>query len=317
MSAGPWRQASEALKRRQAVVLWPYMDGGAERSMPAPMRIAAAGIIGLLCAFGAWLLVASSPASAGQEVGDALLPDLIVESPDDIILQRSPGSKHTFLRFSHTTSNVGKGPLEIYPDLDAEDCDDRGDRALVASQSIYQDANGTGTFQRGVDTETIQAPVGCMIFHDIHNHYHFEEFAEYELYRVTSGALKETSDKVSFCVVDLQNTHPGLEGAADEPFYRFKDCQEDAGIHGISVGWADIYSSTTPGQEFDVSGLHRPGRYCLIARTDPADRLDEVPTGGEDNNVQTVQIKVNKKNATETGAQVPILGEPCSPPVTP
>ena len=126
------------------------------------------------------------------------------------MLQSVPGSKTTFLRFSHTTSNVGKGPLEIYPDLEAEDCNDRGDRALVAYQRIYQDTNGSGNFQRGVDIDSTEQTVGCMIFHDIHNHYHFEDFAQYELYRVKSGVLKETSDKVSFCVVDILNTHPGL-----------------------------------------------------------------------------------------------------------
>ena len=39
-------------------------------------------------------------------------------------------------------------------------------------------------FDRLEDTETVAEPVGCMIFHDIHNHYHFEDFAQYDLYRV-------------------------------------------------------------------------------------------------------------------------------------
>ena len=289
------------------------MDGGEERGLVASTRVVAAGFIVLFSALGAWLLLSSSAATAGNPVGPALLPDLIVEPPEEIVLQASPSSNKTFLRFSHTTSNVGQGPLEIYPDLEDDDCNDRGDRALVAYQTIYQDANASGTFQRGVDTNTTQSPVGCMIFHDIHNHYHFEDFAEYDLFRVKSGKLKATSDKVSFCVVDILNTHPG-PGAADDPYYNFADCQTDSGIHGISVGWADLYTAGTPGQEFDISGLKKPGRFCLVARTDPADRLDEVMTGGEDNNIQTAQIRVNRKNASEFGKPVPILDEPCSPP---
>ena len=140
-----------------------------------------------------------------------------------------------------------------------------------------------------------------MIFHDIHTHYHFEDFAQYELYRVKSGELKEISDKVSFCVVDILNTHPGPPTPPRIPTTSFENCQTDSGIHGISVGWADIYGSGTPGQEFDISDRKNPGRYCLVARTDPADRLDEIATGGEDNNIQTVQIRMNKKNATEFG----------------
>ena len=290
------------------------MDGGERHGATIGLRIAVAGFVGLLAAMGAWLVASSSPATAGSGgSGDSLLPDLIVEPPEEIILQGTP--KKTFLRFSHTTSNIGQGPLEIYPDLDDEDCQDRGDRALVAYQTIYQDANGSGTFQRGVDTDTTQSPVGCMIFHDIHDHYHFEDFALYELYRMTSGKLKETSDKVSFCVVDILNTHPEIPGAAG-PYYEFANCLTDSGIHGISVGYADIYGAGTPGQEFDVSD-RKPGRFCLVAWADPADRLDEVPTAGEDNNIQTVQIRMNPKNASKFGSPVQQLDEPCSPPPTP
>jgi len=281
--------------------------------MRAPLRLAAAGCVAVFCALGAWLIVTTSPATAGSATGDALLPDLIVEQPDDIVLQRGPGKKQVFLRFEHVTSNIGAGPVEIAPDLDADDCQDRGERAHVAYQTVYQDGNNNGDFERVIDTEKSEQLVGCMIFHDIHNHYHFEDFAEYELYRVANGALKATSEKVSFCVFDLSRTHPALDGSPEDMYYTASNCQQNSGIHGISVGWADIYSSSTPGQEFDVSGLKRPGRFCLVARTDPADRLDEVTTGGEDNNVQTVQIRVNKKNATDSGKPVPILSKPCSP----
>lgn len=271
-----------------------------------------AGTVGIAC-LGAILLLTSSRATARGDSGPALLPDLVVEAPGEIILQRLPDSKQTFLRFSHTTSNTGLGPLEIYPDLETETCGNEGDRGRVAYQSIYQDANASGTFQRGVDTDTTDDPVGCMIFHEIHSHYHFEDFASYELYRVKSGKLKEVSDKVSFCVVDILNTHPGLPGTPDEPFYDFENCQADSGVHGISVGWADIYGSATPGQEFEISDRN-PGRYCLVARTDPLDRVLEVEAGGEDNNIQTVQIRMNRKHATEYGTATPIVNEPCSPP---
>jgi Lysyl oxidase len=288
------------------------MDGGERSGIRALTRLVAAGFVALFCALGAWLIVNSSPATAGSATGEALLPDLIVEPPDDIVLQGTPGGK-TFLRFSHTTSNVGDGPLQIYPDLETESCGEQGDRGRVAYQAIFQDSNGNGTFERNVDTQTVSEPVGCMIYHEIHQHYHFEDFARYQLYRVKSGVLRETSDKVSFCVVDILNTHPELPGAADEPYYSFENCQADSGIHGISVGYADIYGSGTPGQEFDVTERH-PGRYCLVAWTDPTDRLSEVATGGEDNNLQTVQIRMNLKNATDFGKSVPIVDEPCSPP---
>lgn len=289
------------------------MEGGERSGLGALTRVTVAVFVTLFSALGAWVLLSSSNATAGgSPSGDALLPDLVVEPPKDIILQGSPSNK-VFLRFSHTTSNVGDGPLEIYPDLNTDSCGPQEERGRVAYQAIFQDANDNGTFERGTDTETVAEPVGCMIYHEIHQHYHFQDFAHYELYRMKSGQLKETSDKVSFCVIDVLKTHPELPGAAPQPFYDFANCQTDSGTHGISVGYADIYGSGTPGQEFDVSDRN-PGRYCLVARTDPTDRLDEVVPGGEDNNIQTVQIRMNNKNATTFGKSVPILDEPCAPP---
>jgi len=283
------------------------MDGGVIR------RITAASVAALVCLGASLLLLSSTKATAGGGTGDALLPDLVVEVPEEIVLQRAQDSNETFLRFSHTTSNAGVGPAEIYPDLSTDTCGDEGDRGRVAYQAIYQDFNDSGTFQRGVDTETTEDPVGCMIFHEIHDHYHFEDFASYELYRVKSGLLKEVSDKVSFCVADALSTNLDLPGAPNEPYYKFSDCDTDSGTHGISVGWADIYDASTPGQEFEVSDRN-PGRYCLVARTDPLDRIEEVDTGGEDNNVQTIQFKMNRKNASEFGTDVQIVNEPCAPP---
>ncbi len=128
------------------------MEGGVLR------RVAAAGTVGLACVGAALLLLSSSHAAAGGGSGPALLPDLVVEAPDEIVLQRAPDSKKTFLRFSHTTSNTGLGPLEIYPDLETETCGDEGDRGRVAYQRIYQDTNGSGEFQRGVDTDSTETP---------------------------------------------------------------------------------------------------------------------------------------------------------------
>ena len=93
-------------------------------------RVVAAGFIVLVSALVAWLLLSSSSATAGNPVGPALLPDLIVEPPEEIVLQAPPGSKKIYLRFSHTTSNVGQGPLEIYPDLTTESC---GPQAIAAA----------------------------------------------------------------------------------------------------------------------------------------------------------------------------------------
>ena len=276
-----------------------------------------AGAVGLSSAAALTGLIAFGPsASAGDTSGPTLLPDLVVESPDDVILERPRDSERVFLRFSHSTANAGAGPLEIYPDLETSRCGDKGSRGRVAHQAIYHDANSDGEFGRAIDSGTTEAPVGCMIFHEIHDHYHFEDFARYELYRLGSGKLAEVSKKVSFCVVDSHKYEPTLPGSPGNPYYRFEDCEDSAGTHGISVGWSDKYGAGTPGQEFDVTSL-RKGSFCLVTRADPKDRLAEIATGGEDNNIKSAAIRFNPKQASRDGHEVAVLDEPCAPPPTP
>jgi hypothetical protein len=276
------------------------------------LGLAAAVALSSLASFGA-LIAAGPSAYAGDPSDPGLLPDLVVESPSDIVLERARDSQKVYLRFSHSTANTGAGPLEIYPDLSTNRCGPKGRRGRVAYQAIYHDQNSDGEFSRAIDSHTTNAPVGCMIYHEIHKHYHFEDFARYELYRLDTGRLAEVSKKVSFCVVDSHKYQPTLPGSPENPYYRFEDCEDSAGTHGISVGWSDKYGAGTPGQEFDVTRT-REGKFCLVTRADPTDRLAEVETGGEDNNIQTVAIRMNPKRASRDGRAVTTLDEPCAPP---
>ncbi len=143
-----------------------------------------------------------------------------------------------------------------------------------------------------------------MIFHEIHDHYHFEDFASYELYRVKSGQLKEISEKVSFCVVDILNTHSDLPGAAVSPYYEFEDCQTDSGIHGISVGWADIYGSAHARAGVRRLGPQpgpllpgRPDRPARPARGAPHGRRGQQHPDGPDPHEQEERIRVRHRRA--------------------
>ncbi len=62
-----------------------------------------------------------------------------------------------------------------------------------------------------------------------------------------------------------------------------------------------------------MTGL-RKGRYCLVTRADPKNRLAEIATGGEDNNVQTAAIRFSPERASRRGHEVAVLDEPCAPP---
>lgn len=265
----------------------------------AALALALAGV------FAALISATAPSASAGGGTGDPLLPDLFVEQPEEIYVSHM-SKKKTFLRLSHTATNQGAGPMEISPDLGTNNCEgENGVDGKVAYQNIYLDSDGNGEFDRTVDTDSTTSGVGCMIFHQIHNHYHFENFALYEIYREPKTrpiTLAGTSDKVSFCVFDLIQTRPGLPGSPADPAYFGSNCDKSDGTHGISPGWADIYGAFTPGQEINVKGLEK-GRYCLVATADPVDRLEEED---ELNNTRSVAIYLNQKLE-----RVRELNEPC------
>lgn len=128
-----------------------------------------------------------------------------------------------------------------------------------------------------------QRPVGGFEWHAEHSHFHFTEFAEYELRRVTAAGepdysaagLAGVSEKVSFCLMDSQQVEPD---ASPAPFYTV--CSP--ALQGVSPGWTDIYDASIPGQQFDLSGL-TDGRYALIVKMDYGNRLLE--TNDTDNTV--------------------------------
>lgn len=253
------------------------------------LRMAVATGAGAIAA--ALALVTSAGSAGAGPVATPLLPDLVVLRPADIGIVKSASKRS--LVFSHTTANRGLGPLEISPDLETTTCGDSGENGRQADQFVYHDENGSGRLERGTagppddDGPPDARPVGCMIYHPAHEHYHFKDFALYQLYRERTGKLVRTSDKTSFCVADYVEWRTDLPNADPEPFYGPENCATDDGTHGLSVGWADLYGAATPGQELDVTGLRR-GRYCFVAITDPEDRLDE--EGTRANNVRQVRL---------------------------
>ena len=163
-----------------------------------------------------------------------------------------------------------------------------------AFQRIFGDADGDGTFTRGIDTVLGRRFAGCSVFHIEHDHWHFEEFARYRLVKPSTGRLVASSEKVSFCVRDSIRFDAALPGSPSAPHYGA--CTQDS-VTGLSIGWADYYGSTLPGQELDIRGLP-DGRYCLRNEADPADRLDE---SDEENNGRSTLVRIRGREARNLG----------------
>jgi hypothetical protein len=247
---------------------------------------------------GVGVLAASAPRPASAGSPPALLPDVIVRPIVEIRIQKRTGVK--LLRFASIIGNAGAGVVELKPDTPANsavnDCDGDGDpmNDRKAFQRIFGDTDGDGVFTRRDDEVRLKRFAGCSFFHAEHDHWHFEEFARYRLVKPKTGRVVASSEKVSFCVRDSINFDAGLPGSPGSIHYG--NCTQDS-ITGLSIGWADYYGSTLPGQELDIRGLP-DGRYCLRTEADPTDRLRE---SNETNNGRSTMVRITGRDVTDLG----------------
>ena len=215
------------------------------------------------------LVAAVVLASAVALAATPLYPDLKTLKPTDLRFGAATinGSTHQVLRFSNTVWNAGQGSLE----LRAKTVQTTSGRKSRVSQRIYDDVGGYTTKN-----------VGDMVYHASHSHFHFQDFAEYELWTRTEydnwlasgrtqGQAQRRGTKTTFCLMDtgLVQSLPGSPASA-----RYTAC--DLSLQGISVGWGDKYRYSLPDQWIDL-GTSRlaDGNYALRSIADPKNRIYE------------------------------------------
>jgi hypothetical protein len=227
--------------------------------------------------------------------GDQLLPNIQTLPPADLVVDVVGGRKQLFL--TNELANVQTGPVEVFPRR--QDCNGDGDfeNDRTGYQRVFFDSNGDGIFARDVDTTWSKQKAGCFLFHPSHGHWHFQDYARYDLLRLSDGRRVRSHTKISFCIIDSNHRYPEVPGSPDEPYYG--SCGADS-TQGVSVGWADIYTIRTPGQYIDITGVP-DGDYCVQATTDPSNRLVETD---ETDNSGSVPIHLD-------GMSVTILGDSC------
>jgi hypothetical protein len=202
----------------------------------------------------------------------------------------------TALSFDNEVVNVApdgstlRGPLEVFARRVAE-CGG-GKEARQAYQRIYYDSNGTGVFERKQDKVSREVPVGCMVYHESHRHWHFEHFAKYELYACTGGepcsrgaAALRSAEKVTFCIADVFRRNE-TGNSPTSAYYGFSCGRQST--QGLSIGWGDQYTVGTSGQELSIVGLE-PGTYCYVSTADPGGLLAE---RDETDNSQSIRLSL-------------------------
>lgn len=225
----------------------------------------------------------ASPARGGAA---EQLPNLVALPPFDIAIERADSGDGDAIRFATGAANRGEHALELsgQPSSPSE---------AVAQQCI-------AWVQPRVCGE--REEVGRFIWHPQHGHYHFEDFALYELRRLRrSGApdlreqgLVATSGKISYCIIDVERDDQNPPPLYSFPYPLYYSCFTGIGIQGISPGWRDIYGKGTIGQEIPLEGVP-DGTYALTVEIDPADRLKETD---EKDNTALVRLRLLDEGKT-------------------
>jgi Lysyl oxidase len=272
-------------------------------SLAPRLRLASAAVI--VAALG-MLAAHAAPATAGNPL---LQPDLKTIKPfsfpgDGWLHLRRNKAGDAVLRIGNRIANQGTGPLELHAGAATEDCEDQGDHDggldLQASQRIYMDGNANGHYNLG-DPVGEEPQVGCFEFHPKHDHWHFQEFSQYALRDLKTGALVAgPSRKIGFCIIDGDRALPTLPGSSLGPSYPqnggcgFGNPTSGPGVMGLSIGWADTYGWSTPGQRLGITGV-AAGSYCLVSTANPlTGEIDEpqIIETDETNNARRVAISI-------------------------
>ena len=219
------------------------------------------------------------------------LPNLTPLPASDIMAVQS-GSTLT-MRFAALNWNNGSGRLEVWSG--AEDKE-------AGRQKVYQ------RIYSGTGTRDVLA--GSFVYHEAHQHIHFDDFALYTLQPVNApGASQRTSAKTTFCIMDTDHIDAGLAGSPSSP--RYITCNGD--VQGMSVGWGDKYGNQLVGQGIDVTGLP-DGLYNLKIEVDPNNRIVE---SDESDNVSNRVVKKSGNSITPDPTVAPTPDPTPDPTVAP
>ncbi|MCA1629888.1 MAG: hypothetical protein LC785_07580 [Acidobacteria bacterium] len=171
---------------------------------------------------------------------------------------------------------------------------------------------GTADLNLGDPNEHIAAGDGLYEFASCHGHYHFKNYATYQLVDPNTGKVWRAA-KRGFCMLDT-DPNPAWYGMAPKN-WQFRSCGRVGipGNQGISAGWTDTYRFTLGGQYFVLDGgdgqpvvpagtyvirivanppfVAKKGEAC--PQKDPNGFCHTLPESNYDNNVATATIQIS------------------------
>jgi hypothetical protein len=208
--------------------------------------------------------LASPPASA--------LPDLVPLPSWGI---RVAHVRKTKTQSASDQLDFGATVSDSHAPLDVEGFRSHGSPVMKAYQYFWQNGHIIGRLRAG--TMGFDSKKG-------HNHWHFEQFAKYQL--LNSGQkLAVRSHKVGFCIAPTDPVDLVQPGAVWQPsFLGFGfQCGSTTALwvqEMMPVGWGDTYFQSVAGQSFDITGLPN-GTYYIEVVANPERVLHETDTSND------------------------------------
>lgn len=227
-----------------------------------------------------------APPAAGDVTADKILPNLVPRPPVVQLGDADADTGDRAVRLETGMANIGDAHLDLLG---------MPEQPGAQSSNVYQCV--TWLTDRVCDE---RVEVGRFVWHAAHQHYHFANFAAYELRRLTRGrpdmsprGLVAGGDKVSFCLMDThEDDDPsGMDWARGWPAYI--SCSAGSGQQGISRGWRDTYPHTREEQQIVVDDVPA-GLYAVVIRVDPKDLIFE---SSNKDNVVAVKIELTATTA--------------------
>jgi hypothetical protein len=227
-------------------------------------------------------------------VGEAVLPDLVPDPPDNLGTKRVDGKWQ--VSFSTIIVNVGRGDLLLRATREDEE-----GSAWHAEQLVPHAGGGA---------EIMTLPASLAWGGDGHDHWHVVRVASVWLTpfgangEPVEGDKSRIDTKIGFCFYD--HSHQLTRGP-EKAVYSSHTCgHEDDTLlgMGLSPGWNDTYARDLPGQFVDLTGL-RDGKYRMWAEVDEAGWFRETR---RDNNVTWADFDLSTRDGGVRIAHVTGVG---------
>jgi hypothetical protein len=182
-------------------------------------------------------------------------------------IQLSNEDNKTYVTFGATVWNAGTSPLVV-------DGFRQTGTDLMDAYQYFFDAKGK---------EVGSAAAGTMEWdpRDGHMHWHFTDFAQYNL---LGADQKQTlrSGKEAFCLVNTDAVDYTIPNAKWRPSNTdlSSSCGQNTAVavrEVLDIGNGDTYTQDLPGQSFDVTDLPN-GTYYVEVKANPSNKLTELST---------------------------------------